>query len=146
MFIQIYLKFSYSFMRIYWKFEYVFIPVLSSFLKIPQMIQLLQQCKSVRYKLSFLNTYIFLRNYQHSFSLEIGSWDYCVYRGRSRNNMAVHQSVKVTKETNEESIHIDPYYGWVTISRLDETSLVNVGHISKEVPNMYFAPCTNLGQ
>ena len=62
----------------------------------------------------------------HSFTAEIGSRDYRVYRVASWNNIAIHQSVKMMKETNKESINIDPYLCKITISRLDKIEPVTV--------------------
>ena len=56
----------------------------------------------------------------HSFAAKIGNRGYDVCRVTSWNNIAIYQPVTVMKQTNEESISIDPYYCKITISRLDK--------------------------
>ena len=56
-----------------------------------------------------------------------------MYRGASWNNIAIHQPVKGIKETNEDSININPYCCKITISRLDKPGPVTMGHIPRAI-------------
>ena len=54
-------------------------------------------------------------------------------QGYKLDNIVIHQPVKVMKETNKDSISINPYCCKITFSRLDKTGTVTVGHIPREM-------------
>ena len=58
---------------------------------------------------------------------------YHVYRGNPQNNMTIHQPVKLMKETNGESININPYCCKIISDRLGKSGSVIVEHISREI-------------
>ena len=68
----------------------------------------------------------------HSFTADTGRVDHHAYRGTSWNTIAIHQPVKVMKETIEDPINIDLYCCKITIIRLDKIELVTVEHIPGE--------------
>lgn len=74
----------------------------------------------------------------NSFSAEIGSRGYHVYRGTSWRNISLHQQVGVSKETNEVSIGKDPYCCKITITRVDRIGPVTVGHIPRELARFVY--------
>ena len=75
----------------------------------------------------------------HSFSAEVGSRGYHVYRVTAWSNISLHQPVRILKETNLTSIEIDPYCCKVTIKRIDRIGDVTVGHIPRELSRyVYF--------
>ena len=65
----------------------------------------------------------------NSFTAEIGSRGYHVYRETTWKNIALHQQVTVLKERNGMSIDIDPYCCRITIKRVDRIRDITVGHI-----------------
>ena len=65
----------------------------------------------------------------NSFSAEIGSRGYHVYRDTTWRNISIYQQVRVAKQTNELSIEKDPYCCKITITRVDRIGPVTVGHI-----------------
>ena len=67
----------------------------------------------------------------NSFSAEIGSRGYHVYRDTTWRNISLHQPVRVAKETNELSIEKDPYCCKITITRVDRIGPVTIGHIPR---------------
>jgi len=74
----------------------------------------------------------------NSFSAEIGSRGYHVYRDTTWRNISLHQQVGVAKETNELSIEKDPYCCKITITRVDRIGPVTVGHIPRELSRFVF--------
>ena len=74
----------------------------------------------------------------HSFSAEVGSRGYHVYRETSWRNIHLHQHVVVLKEVNNISIDIDPYYCGITIKRVDRIGPVTVGHVRRELFRFIF--------
>ena len=52
-------------------------------------------------------------------------------------NIAKHLPVKMVKETNEESINIDPYSCKIIISRLEKIGPVTVTYIPKETSRCF---------
>ena len=74
----------------------------------------------------------------HSFSAEVGSRGYHVYRETSWRNIHLHQHVVVLKEVNNISIDIDPYCCRITIKRVDRIGPVTVGHVPRELSRFIF--------
>lgn len=74
----------------------------------------------------------------NSFSAEIGSRGYHVYRGTTWRNIHLHEQVGVSKETNEISKEKDPYCCKITITRVDRIGPVTVGHIPRELSRFVF--------
>lgn len=74
----------------------------------------------------------------HTFSAEIGSRGYHVYKGTSWKNIALHQAVKIMKETSQISMEIDPYCCKITITRPDKIGPVTVGHIPRELSRFIY--------
>jgi len=74
----------------------------------------------------------------NSFTAEIGSRGYHVYRNSTWRNVALHQQVKVLKETSTLSKDIDPYCCKITITRIDRIGNVTVGHIPRELSRFVF--------
>ena len=74
----------------------------------------------------------------HSFSAEVGSRGYHVYRKTSWRNIHLHQHVVVLKEVNNISIDIDPYCCRITIKRVDRIGPVTVGHVPRELSRFIF--------
>lgn len=68
-----------------------------------------------------------------SFSVEVGSRGFHVYRDVNWTNLVVHQPVRVSIETNPTSKAYDPYCCKITIRRLDRIGVVTVGHIPREL-------------
>ena len=68
-----------------------------------------------------------------SFSAEVGSRGYHVYRNDNWTNIAVHQQVTVLKETDPVSKGYDPYCCKITVVRIDRIGPVTVGHIPREL-------------
>ena len=56
----------------------------------------------------------------YSFSAEVGSRGYHVYRNTSWNQIYVNHAVAVHKEKNIVSLQIDPYCYAITITRVDK--------------------------
>ena len=71
--------------------------------------------------------FIFFKKYQQCILL-IENRGSHVCRIKSWNKITIHQPVKVMKQTNEESINIDPYCCKITISRMDKIGPVTVRH------------------
>ena len=83
----------------------------------------------------------------HSSTAETGTRSYHVHRDTSWNNITIHQPVKVMKERNEEFLNINVYCCYIiTISRLDKTEPVSVGHISRVVSRNVFYFCRKVDQ
>lgn len=74
----------------------------------------------------------------NSFTAEIGSRGYHVYRDTTWRNITLHEQVRVLKETNELSKEIDPYCCKITITRIDRIVAVTVGHIPRELSRFVF--------
>lgn len=68
-----------------------------------------------------------------SFSAEIGSRGYHVYREGNWTNISLHQQVTVQKESDPVSMGYDPYCCKITIVRIDRIGPVTVGHIPREL-------------
>ena len=68
----------------------------------------------------------------YSFSAEVGSRGYHVYRNTSWNQIYV-QAVVVHKEKNIVLLQVDPYCCAITITRFDKIGLVTVAHIPREI-------------
>ena len=69
----------------------------------------------------------------YSFSAEVGSRGYHVYRNTSWNQICVNKAVVVYKEKNIVSIQIDPYCCAITITLVGKIDPVTVGHIPREI-------------
>ena len=54
------------------------------------------------------------------------------------NNIAIHQPVKVMKQKKEEPININHYFCKITISRLNNTGPVTVGHTARKILGYVF--------
>ena len=74
----------------------------------------------------------------YSFSAEVGSRGYHVYRNTSWNQIYVNQAVVVHKEKNIVSLQIDPYFCAKTISRMDKIDPATVGHIPREISRFVY--------
>ena len=74
----------------------------------------------------------------NSFTAEIGSRGYHVYRETTWKNIVLHQQVTVLKETNSMSIDIDPYCCRITIKRVYRIGDITVGHIPRELSRFVF--------
>ena len=69
----------------------------------------------------------------YSFSAEIESRGYHVYRDTNWNNARVNQPVVVCQESSAISKAYDPYSCKITITRPDRVGAVTVGHIPREI-------------
>ena len=67
-----------------------------------------------------------------SFSAEVGSCGYHVYRGNNWTNLVIHQPVQVSIETNVISRAYGPYCCKITVTRRDRIDAVTVGHIPRD--------------
>ena len=76
----------------------------------------------------------------HSFSAEVGSRGYHVYRKTSWRNIHLHQQVVMLKEVNNISIDINPYCCRITIKRVERIGPLTVGHVPRELSRfiLYF--------
>ena len=74
----------------------------------------------------------------YSFSAEVGSRGYHVYRNTSWNQIYVNQAVVVHKKKNIVSLQIDPYCCAITITRVYKISPVTVGHIPREISRFVY--------
>ena len=74
----------------------------------------------------------------NSFTVEIGSRGYNVYRETTWRNLTLHQQVKVLKETNSISIDTNPYFCKITIKRVDRIGDITVCQIPKELSRFIF--------
>ena len=74
----------------------------------------------------------------NSFSAEIGSRGYHVYKDSSWKSIYVNQLVAVQKETDNKSLQIDPYCCRITIIRADKIGPVTVGHIPREISRFVY--------
>ena len=83
-------------------------------------------------------TYIQIKISMNSFTAEIGSRGYHVYRDTTWTNIALHQQVKVLKETNMLSKEIDPYCCKITIRWVNRIGEITVGHIPRELSRFVF--------
>ena len=70
----------------------------------------------------------------HSFSAEVGSRGYHVYRETSWRNIHLHQHVVVLNKVNNIPFDIDPYCCRITIKRVDKIGPVTVNHVPRELP------------
>ena len=75
---------------------------------------------------------------KYSFSAEVGSRGYRVYRNTSWNQIYVNQAVAAHKEKNIVSLQIDPYCCAITITRVDKIGPVTVGHIPREISRFVY--------
>ena len=73
----------------------------------------------------------------YSFSADVRSRGYHVYRNTSWNQIYVNQAVAVHKEKNIVSLQIDPYCCAITITRVDKIGPVTVGHIPCEISRFF---------
>ena len=73
----------------------------------------------------------------YSFSAEVGSRGYHVYRNTSWNQIYVNQAVVVHKE-NIVSLQIDLYCCAIMIIRVDKIGPVTVGHIPREISRFVY--------
>ena len=69
----------------------------------------------------------------YSFSAEVGSRCYLVYRNTSWNQIYVNQAIAVHKEKDIVSLQIDPYCCAITITCVDKIGPVTFGHILREI-------------
>ena len=74
----------------------------------------------------------------HSFSADVSSRRYHVYRETSLRNLHLHQHVVVLKEVNNISIDIDPYCCRIAIKRVDRIGSVAVAHVPRELCRSIF--------
>ena len=74
----------------------------------------------------------------YSFSAEVGSRGFHVYRNTSWNQIYVNQAVVVHKEKNIVSLQIDPYCCAITITRIDKIGPVTIGHIPREISRFVY--------
>ena len=65
----------------------------------------------------------------YSFSAEVGSRGYHVYRNTSWHQIYVNQAVVVHKEKSIVSLQIDPYCYAITITRVDKIGPVTVNNV-----------------
>ena len=74
----------------------------------------------------------------HSFSVEIGSRGYHVYRNANWTDVRLHQAITVEVETNATSRAYDPYCCKISIRKPDRIGPVTVGHIPRELSRYVF--------
>ena len=73
-----------------------------------------------------------------SFSTEVGSCRYHIYRGNSWTNLMILQPVQVAIETNAISEAYDPYFGKMTVTRRDRINAITVGHTPRELSQFVY--------
>ena len=73
-----------------------------------------------------------------SFSVEVGSRGYHVYRGNNWRNIVIYQPGQVSIKTNAISKAYDPYCCKITITRRHRTGAVTVGHIPRELSRFLY--------
>ena len=69
------------------------------------------------------------RYHMQSFSAQVGSRGYHIYRGNSWTNLVIHQPIQVSIKTNSISKTYDPHCCKITITQRDRIGAVTVGHI-----------------